>query len=218
LFREIAESLRERPVTEFALKTALRSIGITVPEGVVCTELPGNLGLSYPLVLKVSSAEILHKTEAGGVMVGIQGRGELEDKFRIMKERFPDSEIMIEEMINGGIEGIVGVSRDRNFGLSIMLGSGGIYTELFQDVTFRLIPIDETDALEMIGEVSLSKFVNGFRGLGIDKAALAKFLLRVSGLAGAMGDYLSQLDLNPIRIDGHRITVLDAKLIKRQSR
>ncbi|MHB8360316.1 MAG: acetate--CoA ligase family protein [Thermoplasmataceae archaeon] len=215
VMEETIEELRKNPATEHALKNILRRIGLTVPEGIECKNLPDNIDLRYPVVLKVSDEKILHKTDIGGVKTGIRNREELQSEFKKMKDKFPESSFLIEEMIEGGIEIIVGLIKDKSFGLSIMVGMGGINTEIYGDVTFRLIPIEPRDAEEMIDEVSIGKFTgSGFRGKYVDRDNLVNFLMKISEIGSLSDDFLEQLDLNPVKINGKDIYVLDAKLIK----
>ncbi|EQD35076.1 acetyl-CoA synthetase (NDP-forming) beta, partial [mine drainage metagenome] len=108
-----------------------------------------------------------------------------------------------------------GLIKDKCFGPSIMIGMGGINTEIYGDITFRLIPIEPRDADEMIEEVSIGKFTgSGFRGKYIDRVNLINFLMKISEMGTLSDDFLEQLDLNPVKINGKEIYVLDAKLIK----
>ena len=131
-----------------------------------------------------------------------------------MKKLFPDSQFLVEEMVEEGIEIIVGISRDNVFGLSLMLGMGGTMTEIYHDVTFRLIPVSRNDYNRMIDEVSIGKFTeNGFRGHKIDRKALIDFLMKISSIGEAGENSIDQLDLNPVKMNGSKIVVLDAKII-----
>ncbi len=213
---DLIKKLKSGPLDEYSIKAGLREFGIPVPEGMLCEVLPGKIELNFPLVLKVSDESILHKTEAGGVITGIETEEALKVQFKKMKDRFPTSRILIEEMIPDGVEIIVGVIRDRTFGLTLMLGMGGIYTELYNDVSFRLIPIDIHDASDMIEEVSIGRFIEGFRGQKVDKIELANFLLKISDLSTLMESFLDQLDLNPVKVNGKKVCVLDSKLIRKK--
>jgi acyl-CoA synthetase (NDP forming) len=109
-----------------------------------------NLGLIFPVALKVCSSKILHKTDVGGVKLGIKDIDELKKTFYIFKKKFPNENLLVDQMEEKGVEIIVGLVQDPTFGLSIMVGIGGIYTELYKDVSFRVIPIERVDADEMI--------------------------------------------------------------------
>ncbi|MCL4342824.1 MAG: acetate--CoA ligase family protein [Candidatus Thermoplasmatota archaeon] len=201
-------------VTEFDLKMALREYGFRVPRGLLIDAVPASIPINFPVVLKVSDPRILHKSELGGVSIGIGSHEALDAELSRMRKAFPGSHFLIEEMVTGGVEMIVGVSRNRDFGLSIMVGLGGIFTELYGDAAFRLLPIERQDAIDMIEGTTLGKFVEGFRGKFIDRESLVKFLLKVSGFAEECRDIIDQMDMNPVMASGKEITVLDAKLIK----
>ncbi len=197
---------------ESTIKEMLGSFGVKVPKGVLVENYPQKINLKYPLVLKVSDPEVLHKSDVGGVRLGIKNSMELRKEFKAMKNRFPDSKFIIETMEKEGLEIIVGAINDRDFGLAIMLGMGGIYTELYGDVAFRLIPIDGLDAEEMIGSVSINRFVEGFRGIKVNKEKLKNLLLKISEIAYNIGERLNQLDLNPVIATEDDLVVVDAKL------
>jgi len=215
---EIAAAIKNQITTESTIKEAIRQLGISVPKGITTRDIPSKLDLKFPLVMKVSDEKILHKTEIGGVVTNIRNMEELNSEFMSMKAKFPDSEFLIEEMVEKGLEIITGIVRDKDFGLAIMIGMGGIYTELYGDVTFRLIPIDSNDADEMIDDVSINRFTgNGFRGIKVDRRKLVEFLIKISDIGIAFSDFLDQLDFNPVKINDQEIYVLDAKLVKTKS-
>ncbi len=212
---EILERLRREPQTEFTLKQALKEMGIMVPKGLLLNEPPESIDIHFPVALKVSDEKVLHKTELGGVKIGIESIGVLRNEINEMKKKFPGSSFLVEEMIQGGLEIIVGLSRNPEFGLSIMLGMGGTLTEIYNDVTFRLIPVQAQDCNDMIDEVSIGRFTgNGFRGKFIERKILIDFLLKISELGSKESDFIEQLDLNPVKMDGGKLFVLDAKMIK----
>ena len=211
---EFIKEIKINGKSEFCIKTALKNMGITVPQSVIIDDIPEKLDMSYPVVLKVSDESILHKSDVGGVSIGIRTFEELKARLVKMKKLFPKSQFMVEEMVEEGIEIIVGISRDKVFGLSIMLGMGGTMTEIYHDVTFRLIPVSKYDCNRMIDEVSIGKFTeNGFRGHKIDRNALIEFLIKISSIGEAGGNLIDQMDLNPVKINGSKIFVLDAKIM-----
>ena len=214
---EYLETAKNGIIEEYNVKRLLSSQGIRVPSGVLSDVLPDNLELKYPVVLKVSDPKILHKTDVGGLKVGIKNEDDLRREFDIMKARFPQSRFLVEEMEKQGLEIIIGVINDRNFGLTIMLGMGGIYTELYKDVTFRVVPIDRSDAADMVDSVSINRFADGFRGIKIDREALEELLIRVSDLADKIGNRLDQMDLNPVIARPDGTVVVDAKLSIKQN-
>mgnify|MGYP001626216157 FL=1 len=155
----------KKVIEEREVKEMLKKYGIDIPEGTVVSDLPAKIDLSYPVVLKVSDQNILHKSDVGGVALNINNYNELSLKFKEMKSKFPKSKFLIESMEKPGVEIIIGLVQDRTFGLSIMFGLGGIFTELYRDVSFRLVPIEEYDAREMIEEIKAKKVFEGFRGM-----------------------------------------------------
>ncbi len=201
-----------RNITEFEAKAILREYGIVTPRGIVFESLPDKIELKFPLVLKVSDASIIHKSDVGGVKAGIVGLYDLIEEYVAMKKRFPNSEFLLEEMAQKGVEFIVGVTRDPVFGPVIMLGTGGIYTELYQDVAFRKLPIGREDALNMIQEIRSGIFCKGFRGTRIDCEEIVGLLLKVNGMiSGGKVDILS-LDLNPVIVSASGAVAADAKI------
>jgi acyl-CoA synthetase (NDP forming) len=141
---------QKKVIEEFEVKEMLKKYGIRVTNGMLISNLPENINLDYPLILKVSDPNVLHKSVVGGVALNIKNYDELKIKFNEMKNKFPDSKFLVESMEKSGVEIIVGLIKDKTFGLSIMFGMGGIFTELYRDVSFRLVPIEEFDAREMI--------------------------------------------------------------------
>ncbi len=201
-----------RNITEFEAKAILMEYGITAPRGIVFETLPDKIELRFPLVLKVSDASIIHKSDVGGVKAGIMGIYDLLEEYGAMKKKFPNSEFLLEEMAPKGVEFIVGVTRDPVFGPVIMLGTGGIYTELFHDVTFRRLPIGRPDALDMIQEIRSGVFCKGFRSTKIDCEKVADLLLKVSGMiSGGKLDIVS-MDLNPVIVSAAGAVAADAKI------
>lgn len=209
--------IKDGKVTERSLKEILALYDISVPRGIVVKSLPDRVDLKFPVVLKVSDPNILHKTDVGGVKVGISSYEELMNAFEEMSHKFSGKEFLIEEMVDTGVEVIIGILKDASFGQVIMLGMGGIYTELYHDVAFRLLPIDRYDAGEMIESVGIRRFVNGFRGRTISKPDLENLLLNISKMVEEIGPEIRQLDLNPVILSGSSAVVADAKLISDES-
>ncbi len=207
----------EKILEEIEVKEILRKYGLKVPEGIVVQELPEKIDFDFPVALKVSDPRILHKSDVGGVILNIKDYNDLSNKFKEMKLKFPDSKFLIEKMEKPGVEVIIGLVQDKTFGLSIMFGLGGIFTELYRDVSFRLVPIDEYDAREMVDEIKAKKIFEGFRGIIASKEAVVDSLLKVSSLGSDYQDKIEQLDLNPVIVHGDDAVVVDAKMILRDS-
>jgi acyl-CoA synthetase (NDP forming) len=206
---------RKGPLAENEVKDLMNEYGIrTTKYKLVKKENDlKNLGLKYPVALKVCSSEILHKTDFGGVKLGIQNLDELKKTFKFFKKKFPDKDLLVDQMVEKGIEIIVGLVNDPTFGLSIMVGIGGIYTELYKDVTFRVVPIERIDAEEMIEEIKGKKLLEGFRNIPANKELVIDLITKVSKIGEELMDNIDQMDLNPVFVYKNDICVIDAKLV-----
>lgn len=162
----------------------------------------------FPVVMKVLSADIQHKTDAGCVFIGVKTQEEAESVFETILEHAhtynPKAVIdgvLIQEMAPVGLEVIVGMKKDPQFGPVILVGSGGIYVEVFQDVSMRLVPLTPQDAKEMLRETKLYQMIQGARGTVYDEAILVDILLKVSELLRQRPD-IEELDINPLFLYG----------------
>ena len=207
--------MKKGPLAENEVKDFLKSNGIkTTKYKLVKNEKDlKDLGLKFPVALKVCSNKILHKTDVGGVILNINNMAELKKNFKDFKKKFPNDFLLVDQMEKKGVEIIVGLVHDPTFGLSIMYGIGGIYTELYQDVAFRVIPIDRYDAEQMIEEIKGKKLLEGFRNISADKQLVIDLLLKVSKIAEKLEDRVDQMDLNPVFVYKNSYCVVDAKLI-----
>lgn len=219
------DALRQLPLrpTEADSKRLLAAYGIAVPPSRVippdqklsASQPPIPDGSSGPLAVKLASPEVLHKTEAGALRLNVAPE-ELPAVVAEFRERFPGESLLIEEMVSGSrLELIVGASRDPDLGPALMLGAGGIYTELYRDVSFRLIPCGEAELRSMLEELTLAPVFSGFRSLEIDADALVNVLLSVNRLVTDLGDRFAELDINPLAFAAGRWIALDAKLLLR---
>jgi len=172
-----------------------------------------NLGLKFPVALKVCSSKILHKTDVGGVKLGIKDTAELKKTFKEFKLKFPNENFLVDQMEEKGVEVIVGLVNDPTFGLSIMAGVGGIYTELYKDVSFRVVPLDRYDAEQMIEEIKGKKLLEGFRNIQANKKFVIDLIMKTSKIGEELMDNIDQMDLNPVFIYKNDYCVVDAKLI-----
>lgn len=206
---------RKGSLAENEVKDLLNYYGIQTTKYKVVSIIEDlkKLDLAYPLALKVCSNKILHKTDLGGVKLNIQNNEELERIFKIFREKFPHEKFLVDQMEEKSVEIIIGLIQDPTFGLSIMVGIGGIYTELYEDVSFRVIPIDRYDAEEMIEEIKGKKLLEGFRNIKANKDLVVDLLLKVSKIGDELIDHIDQMDLNPVFIYEDKICVIDAKLI-----
>jgi len=199
-------------LAEHEAKTLVSRYGIDVPRFRVVEreEDLENIDLRYPLVLKVSSPNILHKTDVGGVILNITSKEMLLSSFRSLKEKFPDEKFMVEEMETKGVEIIAGIIDDDAFGKCIMVGMGGIFTEIYRDVAFRMIPINEEDAEEMLAELKAGKIFSGYR-MNLNRDDVINMLMKMARMAEEMR--IKQMDLNPVIVSESGIKAVDAKII-----
>lgn len=198
----------------YEIPTTKKSLATTVDEAV---QQANSIG--YPVVLKIDSKDILHKTEAGGIRLSLQNAEQVKQAFDDIllsaHKYHPDAHIngvMVQEMVAKGTEVIVGVTRDASFGPVIMFGLGGIFVEVFKDIAFRVAPITRQDALEMINEIKGKAIFDGVRGEeALDVEGIVDILLRVSSL---VQDYdIEELDLNPIIVTEKCAKAVDALIV-----
>jgi acetyl coenzyme A synthetase (ADP forming)-like protein len=178
--------------------------------------------LGFPVAVKLESPTITHKTDVGGVALNVASEREVKKAFNSIKDNLTKlgkqqemAGVTLQRMAGGGIETIVGVTQDPNFGPLIMFGTGGIYAELLKDVTLKLHPITDVDAAEMITSLKMAKLFEGYRGAPpSDTAALQDLLLRVSALIEDIPE-IAELDLNPVNVmaKGEGYRVIDARIM-----
>jgi 3-hydroxypropionyl-CoA synthetase (ADP-forming) len=216
-------------ITEELSKSVLKKYGVKVPGYALvnstkeATKAAKRLG--YPLVMKVVSPQILHKTDVGGVKVGLQNEKEVKKAFNDMYKRLSKKKgvqlkgILLEKMVPQGVELIVGLQNDPQFGPVIMVGLGGVLTEIFKDVAFRMLPITIADAKSMLEELKGAKILQGYRGTKpIDQNMLAKALVQISKLGVDNAAYFDSIDFNPIVVYPKSYYVVDAKIILRKEK
>jgi acetyltransferase len=218
-----------RNMTEHQGKEFLALYGIPVTREEVATSEEHALkiakSIGFPLALKIDSEDILHKTEAGGLKLNINNQDQLiasyHEVLRNAKRYKPDAKItgvLIQQMVVGGTEVIVGVKNDPQFGPTIMFGLGGIFVEILKDVSLRVAPIAREDAHGMIKEIKGFKVLDGARGRDkMDVGAIADVLVKVSRLATDHRDHIAELDINPLLVlpEGQGVFVADALVIKK---
>lgn len=175
--------------------------------------------LGFPVVLKVVSQEIVHKSDAGGVKLNVRSADEVhlayDEIMTSVARAQPSAKVIgvsVQRMVRPGLEVIIGVSKDPDFGPVLMFGLGGVLVELFKDVSFRIVPITRDDAAEMIREIRGFALLQGYRGAPpVDVAALEDILLRISELVDHNPD-VNELDLNPIFAYPDGATAVDARV------
>jgi acetyltransferase len=208
-------------------RQVLQAYGLRIPKSEIAetpemaATIAGKIG--YPVVLKIASPDILHKTDIGGVKVGLQNASDVKDAYELMVYRaqryLPEARIwgcLVQEMAPpGGLEVLVGMNRDPQFGPLITFGLGGIYVETLRDVTFRVAPLARQEAEEMIAEVRAHTLLDGVRGQPpMDKSAIVDALLRISQLVQDFPEII-EMDINPLMVfpQGEGALALDMRLV-----
>jgi acetyl-CoA synthetase (ADP-forming) len=172
-------------------------------------------GIGYPLVIKASSHDIAHKTEKGLIRVDIRNAKEAQTAFDEIMDAMngAGNAVLIQEMIRGQRELVVGLTRDPQFGPCVMFGLGGIFTEILDDTAFRVAPLEEYDALEMMKDIKARKILDAVRGLkAVDRNALAEMLIAV-GRIGIENESIKEIDINPVIISNGKPVAVDALVV-----
>ncbi len=222
-----AREIPELPLSESEAMDVLSSWGVScVGHRLARTEaqaVEAAASFGSDVVLKVASADILHKTEVAGVLLGVRGDDAIRNGFSQLIDRVsrarPSARIdgvLVAEQVSDGIEAMVGVVTDPVFGPAVMLGLGGTLVELLNDVTFRLAPFGKDEAARMIADLRFARIFDGQRGAPeADVDALAELLSRVSVLAESQADRIASIDLNPVRVraKGSGVVALDAVIV-----
>lgn len=222
--QNIVESSKGTPrvITEESSKEILSEYGIKVPKYALVTNsdeaVQKSKEIGFPLVAKIVSPDILHKTDVGGVKVGLSSEDEVkkafDDMFNRLKEKFDVKGVLLEKMVPNGVELIVGLQNDSQFGPSIMVGLGGIYTELFKDVSFRVLPVTKNEAAKMLESLRGKDILKGFRGSKpIDLDMLSQAIVNIGTLGVDMAGKYESIDFNPVVVYPDSYYVVDAKII-----
>ena len=224
---DLSAHLQSATLSEFDSKSLLREAGIALPDEVLVTardELDAAIGRAgFPLVMKIQSRDIPHKSEVGGVRVNITTKGEaftahgvLLDNARKHRPEATIQGVLVGPMAKKGVEIIIGTLTDRTFGPMIMVGLGGITTELFRDVIYRPAPVSAVEASAMLDSLKAAPLLKGFRGAAkADVAALAELISQVSVLAAQHAKEISEIELNPVLVhaEGQGVTIVDALVV-----
>lgn len=224
---EQARSENRLTIGDAESRSILQAYGLRIPRSEIAetpekaAQIAGDIG--YPVVLKIASPDILHKTDIGGVKVGLQNSTDVRDAFELMVYRaqryLPEARIwgcLVQEMAPaGGLEVLVGMNRDPQFGALITFGLGGIYVETLRDVTFRVAPFSKLEAEEMLTQIRAHALLDGVRGQPpMDKNAIVDTLLRVAQLVQDFPEII-EMDINPLMVyhQGEGALALDMRLV-----
>jgi acetyl-CoA synthetase (ADP-forming) len=211
-------------LTEFESKKILKQAGISVVETKLAKTQKEAVSLSqkmgFPIALKIASPEVIHKSDSGGVKLSLNNVSEVKKAYdeilKKVKKQYPDAVIhgvSVQKMVRPGTEVIVGVSKDPQFGPVIMFGLGGIFVEVLKDVSFRVIPVEQRDAREMIKEVKGYPLLQGYRGKeSANISALVEIILKISKLIEE-NPQIKELELNPIFVYREKAVGVDARII-----
>ena len=213
-------------IGEFDAKAIMKAYHFDTPKGILATtageavRFAGEVG--FPLAMKISSPDILHKSDVGGVKIGLTSAGGVEDAFELMmlriRRKMPDADIrgvLLEKMVTGGKEVILGMKRDRQFGPMLMFGLGGIFVEVLKDVTFGLAPLTGEECMKMVESVKTYKLLKGVRGeKAVDIDAIVLNMQRLSQLVMDFPE-IEEIDINPLKVGmlGDGAVVVDARII-----
>jgi acetyltransferase len=215
-------------LTEFDAKKILEGYGIPVTHEALATsaEMAVRLAreIGYPVALKIQSPQIMHKTEACGIVLNVSSDREVRAAYRDILSRAKNylrnapaliQGVLVQEMLKDGVEVIIGTTRDPVFGHVLMFGLGGIFVEAMKDVSFRITPLGRKDAVEMVREIKGYSVLQGMRGKApVDFNALVDVILRVSALVTDHGGSIQELDINPLVVSAAGAKVVDALIVK----
>jgi len=223
----ILQSVREqnrRVLLEPEAKELCRAYGMPTPAFGVA-HIPSEAAelankVQFPVVLKVVSQDILHKTEAGGVLLDLNseeevedGYGQIVDKVRAYNEKARISGVLVQHMAPKGVEVIVGGLRDSQFGPTVLFGLGGIFVEVLKDASFRVAPLSDLDTRQMIREIRAYSILQGVRGQpAADEEAIMQ-ILQATSKAMMENQAIQQMDLNPVIVYATGASVVDVRII-----
>ncbi|MBF0618677.1 MAG: acetate--CoA ligase family protein, partial [Candidatus Omnitrophica bacterium] len=169
----------------------------------------------YPVAMKIASVDIIHKSDVGGVILNIKNAEDMKAKFNQMmetvKKNAPNAKILgvnLCQMVEG-VQCIVGMNKDPQFGPAVMFGMGGIFVEILKDVSFRIVPFSEGEATRLVGEIKAKKLLDGYRGQGAHKESIIKTLMAVQKIA----DHVKEVDVNPLITNKDGSFAVDARII-----
>lgn len=218
-----------RPMTEREARAFLTGHGLSGPREILATTAEDAAAhaarIGFPVVMKIESPDIQHKTEAGGIRLGLTSQEEAQAAFASImssaRRYNPDADlrgVVVQEMISSGVEALVGLVRHEPFGLGLVVGVGGTLVELIDDATFELLPVDRSLARDMIDRTGLARLLAGYRGApAADIDALSELIVTLSDIGQRYADAIEAIDLNPVAVlpHGSGVRLLDALVIGR---
>ena len=208
----------QQALSEYESKQVVAAAGVPVTQEVLVHSRQEAMDqaaiIGFPVVLKGSSPTLTHKTEMGMVLVNLKDREEAANAFdELMGKGIDLDGVLIQKMVKGNREFVIGLTRDPQFGPCVMFGIGGIFTEAMKDVSFRVAPLTEVDAQEMISEIRAVKLLDAFRGeVAVDRDVLVKALVGIGNL-GMAYDKIAEIDINPLIVTEGRPVAVDALVI-----
>ena len=220
----INQALSEkRNLYEYEAKKLVNILGIPTPKNMFIPidklDTIKDIDLNPPYVLKIVSRDIIHKSDVGGVILNVNPEDlmdKTEELISNVKKHVPNAQlegILIEEMAEKGVETIVGLTRDPQFGPVVMFGLGGIFVEVYRDVSFRLAPLTLDEAIDMIKEVKAYKILSGYRGTPpSDINSLASTIVKIGELGTEINE-IKEIDLNPLMAYPDGVLALDVRII-----
>jgi len=216
----IEKALKEGRATlsEYESKQVLASYGIPVTKELLVDKVQDLINaakeIGYPLVLKGCSSGIAHKTEKGLIRVDIRNEAEAKAAFEEINANIgAEDAILVQEMVKGQRELVIGLTRDPQFGPCVMFGLGGIFTEILKDISFRVAPLEKRDALEMMQDIKGHKILEAVRGMeAADLNIFSDILIKV-GQIGLENDDVKEIDINPVIISGSQPVAVDALVV-----
>jgi acyl-CoA synthetase (NDP forming) len=215
-------------LTEIESKELLRQAGINIIDTKLATSKSEAVSISkqlgFPVVLKIASPDVVHKNDAGGVRLGVETPQQVEKAYDEIlgnvSQKYPQARVQgvsVQKMAPSGIEVIIGMSKDAQFGPVLMFGLGGVWVEILEDTSLRVIPITKKDAREMIGEIKGYQLLTGYRGQEpVDISKLEDCLLAVSELT-ERNPMVKELDLNPVIAYSDSAIAVDARVVLEDS-
>lgn len=219
---ELARNRKQAILSEYESKRLLSAYGIPVVSEAIVKSLndakKAAYNLGYPVALKLCAPELTHKTEKRLIRLNLLDELDLEKAFQSLKEQVESlgGEFLIQKMINGVRELVIGMILDPQFGPCLLFGLGGIFTEALKDVSFRVAPIKKHDALEMMREIRGHEILDAFRGMEpVDLEALSESLIAL-GQIGLENSAIHQIDVNPMIVQGRQPIAVDALVVLKE--